>query len=392
MSAFGAESAVTGRVMGVKEFVLRQADERMMREQESSHVQQPPVQPYIPRPISALGEGGPKYTDAFQEAIAQSRVYPNPQLVDGAPFGHAFHPKWAALPYTTGVDDRAVVRIPLMYPDQIGTVLQEISVSEWSRVTVNQCRSQIPGLEPNFFAVKTDVSGSESKLKDEAALMRYAQHRNVMPLRGLIQSPHGDSIVMPLARRGTVADYISREFKAVEQNNPRLSASSKRFPGIHLIAKSMHDAMRGCEALHNLGYRHNNITLRNLLVSSDGTTVLSDFGRATYYNVSEYDKARELLVVAFHYNELAKKMLDLCIEHKLGELVCRAAQTLYSITCYDTPKYRNLLDKNPDRLLGVFLGDIQQFLRTYHRIEIDYNDYRDPVDWTTDTELYHVLI
>eukprot|EP00049_Salpingoeca_infusionum_P005014 m.87306 g.87306 ORF g.87306 m.87306 type:complete len:1906 (-) comp12825_c0_seq22:1084-6801(-) len=123
-----------------------------------------------------------------------------------------------------------------------------------------------PGQPEMIVAVKTSHSNPTSEsvnaIMKEAAVMAQFQHRNVIGLVGVVTVGQPTMAVLEYCERGSLVQVLQKRKRASEKF--RLACALEVAQGLRYLASKR--------------FLHRDVSARNVLVSTDGTCKLADFG------------------------------------------------------------------------------------------------------------------
>jgi tRNA A-37 threonylcarbamoyl transferase component Bud32 len=108
----------------------------------------------------------------------------------------------------------------------------------------------------------------ESQFAKEVTMLANTRHQNVVRFIGACRKPMVWCIVTEYARGGSVRSFLSRKSK-----------SSRSVP-LKVAVKQALDVARGMEYLHSLEIIHRDLKSDNLLIATDKSIKIADFGVA----------------------------------------------------------------------------------------------------------------
>ncbi|GAB6032184.1 hypothetical protein CHUAL_010831 [Chamberlinius hualienensis] len=135
------------------------------------------------------------------------------------------------------------------------------------------------GLEQQEVAVKqlrTTCALGHQDLLREIAIMKSLQHKNIVEIKGVVEDPK-TLLVMEYVPLGSMLVYINT-------HKERLSEK--------LLLKYSLDVAEGMEYLAHKRIVHRDLAARNILVASEDTVKISDFGLAQKTGVKDYYKLK----------------------------------------------------------------------------------------------------
>lgn len=105
--------------------------------------------------------------------------------------------------------------------------------------------------------------GSRRELLEEAAVMAQLDHKNIVKLVGVVTVGKPIYVVIEFCEHGSLKAYL-------EGNDPTLHQQ------LHFCL----DSAQGLEHIHSVGFVHRDVAARNVLLGSDMTCKIADFGLA----------------------------------------------------------------------------------------------------------------
>ncbi|XP_031573994.1 ephrin receptor 1-like [Actinia tenebrosa] len=146
-----------------------------------------------------------------------------------------------------------------------------------------------PGI-PIQVAVKMlrDSSHRENKIKflQEAAIMRQFTHKNVVYMYGIAANSEPVMIVLEYMSLGNLKNYLRRLDNKYGENILLQEDTKSQF------LRMARDIAAGMQYLHSLAFVHRDLAARNILLDSDMTCKIGDFGMSRDLVEGDYYTSR----------------------------------------------------------------------------------------------------
>ena len=279
--------------------VFSSAKERQMfRADEAASALQPGVAGAdvgIPAPVRRNEQGYSVYIEAVQQALAyQARSVPHVYAAERQPFDtteiqRAFAYVSGTREQVGGILDHFVRNNLFISPKRLLGAMNKLGDGNFGVVRVNRLvplrggRAELVAvkqLRPMYWAATEEEYAIEAgKIAQEALVMVKCASRHVMPLLGVSQIGREVAIVMPIARRGTLLGFLSKEMNRIRYADP---AANVCYPDVCMFTGLLYQVVVGVQEMHERGIGHGDLQAGNVLVTSDNTAVISDFGCAAW--------------------------------------------------------------------------------------------------------------
>jgi len=133
---------------------------------------------------------------------------------------------------------------------------------------------QIPG------EMRPKMTTALDKVYEEIEIMKITYHKNVVELLCVIDDVDKDLmyLVIEYCECGPILDWDANKQVFLSEVYENKKSGGGGLKDDYVIYSALIDALEGLEYLHTAGILHRDVKPDNLLVSSDGTVKLADFG------------------------------------------------------------------------------------------------------------------